>query len=487
MGSRILRGANGGAVALIGLSGLLFSCNAGSGSGQAAQAATASHLEISDNFGVLDLEQRFEEVSRKVAPSVVAISATDAKLEAADEALRSDHITPQKLAAILEPVDRTVGTGFVVDADGYIATNDHVVATAEQIWVTTDDHKVYPAVVVGSDPREDIAVLKIPASHLPVAHLADAEVRRGQWSLALGNPYGLATGGDMNVSVGVISAIGRSLPKLSTKEDRLYTNLIQTTAQINPGNSGGPLFDVRGEVIGINTADILPQKVTNGIGFAIPITPHVRQVIEDLKRGREVAYGWLGVRVTSPTPFERREAGVADDGGARVESVERNSPALSKLQPGDVVMKFNGQAVRDSDHFVRLVGEAPIDQNVAATLYRKGKPLLVSLKTGRRDFAQAGITRDSQRFRWRGMLLGPIPRHWDFGTAERPASGLMVLAIDPESPMVKTGIGQGAVITTVAGKTVADVLQLQRVLNETDPADCAVGVASPRQMASLGE
>ena len=484
MASCIFRGARGGAVALLGLCGLIFSCSSGTGTGASARAATpSSHADVKDNFGLSDLEQRFEEISRKVAPAVVAISATDAKLEA-DEALRSDHINPQKLQTILEAVDRTVGTGFVVDPEGYIVTNDHVVSACDHLWVTTDDHRVFPAIIVGSDPRADLAVLKIPASHLPTIHFADAQVHRGQWSIALGNPYGLATGGEMAVSVGVVSAVGRSLPKLSSKEDRLYTNLIQTTTQINPGNSGGPLFDLHGDVIGINAAVILPQKMTNGIGFAIPITTHLRKAIEDLKNGREVAYGWLGVRVSSPTPADRRELGVAEDLGARIDSVEINSPAATaKLFAGDLVTKFNGQVIHDGDQLVRLVGEAPTDQNVGAIVYRNKKPTLISLRIGKRPSPPALVTRETQRFRWRGMVLGPIPKYWSFGDGATPKEGLMVIAVDAKSRAAKEGIMQGSVIKSIAGKHVSDIVQLQTVLNTTAP-DAAIEAINPGQVAS---
>ncbi|HET6248282.1 MAG TPA: trypsin-like peptidase domain-containing protein [Tepidisphaeraceae bacterium] len=488
---RFAHTARGGSAALLALSGLLFSCSsAGSASRTAvvAPAEHASHVEISDNFDIPDLEQHFLDVAKRLSPSVVAISATDAKLEA-DDALRSDRINPEKLAAMLEPVDRTVGTGFIVDSDGYIVTNDHVVATNENIWVTTDDHRVYPAIVVGSDPRADLAVLKIPASKLPAVHFCDAAPRRGQWSVALGNPYGLAGGGEMSLSVGVVSATGRSLPKLSSKEDRLYSDLIQTTTQINPGNSGGPLFDVHGDVIGINAAVILPQKLTNGIGFAIPVTARVRAIIQDLKEGREVAYGWLGVRVTSPTPLECKEAGLGGDGGAKIESIDPNSPAsCSKLRVGDIVASFDGTAIDDSDQFIRLVGESPIDHRVKAVAYRNGRSMNVELTTARRQPPVAAVTRDSQRMRWRGMLLGPIPRHWDFDGNPRPESGLMIIAIDPSSPFVQQGAAQGSIITTVAGKSVKSVTQLQRIINDTAPGACGIGlVRPPAQIVSVQE
>lgn len=471
------------AAALICAAGLLVSCSAvnsvpASADGAAAVPQHASaHIEVSDNFEIADLEQRFEDVAQRTASAVVAISATDGKIEA-DDALRADRINPEKLAAILEPVDRTVGTGFIVDPDGYIVTNEHVVSSTDNIWVTTDDHHVYPAVIVGTDPRADLAVLKIPATHLPTVHFSDAPARRGQWTLALGNPYGLAGGGQMSLSVGVVSATGRSLPKLSTKEDRLYCDLIQTTAQINPGNSGGPLFDLHGNVIGINAAVILPQKSTNGIGFAIPITPRLRQTIADLMQGREVVYGWIGVRVISPTPVECKEAGLGEEGGAKVESIDHNSPAAAaKLQVGDVIRTFNGQFVTDSDQFVRLVGESPIGHTLNAIIYRDGKPRPIELLTVRRQPQQIAVTRESQRMRWRGMVVGPIPRHWDFGSSARPESGLMVIAIDPGSPFAKAGIAQGSIIATVAGKSVSDVVQLQRILNDTPPDACGIGLA----------
>jgi S1-C subfamily serine protease len=494
---RFAQGARGMSAALLALSGLLFSCNMrgtgiarnGAAGGSAEEAS--GRVEIADNFDAPDLERHFEDVARRLSPAVVAISATDAKVEA-DDALRSDRINPEKLAAMLEPVDRTVGTGFVIDSDGYIVTNDHVVASNDNIWVTTDDHRVYPAIVVGSDPRSDLAVLKIPATKLPVAHFSDLAPRRGQWTLALGNPYGLAGGGEMSLSVGVVSATGRSLPKLSSKEDRLYSDLIQTTAQINPGNSGGPLFDVDGKVIGINAAVILPQKSTNGIGFAIPVTARIRQVIDDLKQGREVVYGWAGVHVSSPTPLECKDAGLPIEGGAKVESIDPNSPAThSGLRVNDIITMFDGIPVEDSDQFVRLVGESPVGRKVKAVVYHGKKTATVELTLGRRQPPQAAVTRDSQRIRWSGMLLGPIPRHWDFGANVRPKSGLMVIAIDSSSHFVRQGASQGSIITAVAGKPVNDVLQLQRIINETPPGLCGIAVTRPMgpggQMVSIQE
>src|SRR5437588_1504711 len=277
----------------------------------AGEAVLASDLDnAADTLELSGLQSKFEAVSRKVAPAVVSISAACSPVDNADS-VRTDTLNHERLEGMLERTTRMVGTGFIIDPDGYILTNEHVIGEAENIWITTDDRKVYPAIVVGSDPRADLAVLKVPARNLPAVKFAPYNsVKRGEWAIALGNPYGLATEGEQCMSVGIVSALERSLPKLSKKENRLYSNLIQTTAQINPGNSGGPLFDPNGEVIGVNTAVILPEKKTNGIGFAIPINDQLLATVENLKQGREVVYGYLGVTVSTPTTRERRDASV---------------------------------------------------------------------------------------------------------------------------------------------------------------------------------
>jgi hypothetical protein len=212
-----------------------------------------------------------------------------------------------------------------------------VVGRASQIWVTTDDRKVYPAVVVGSDPRSDLAVLKIPARGLRPVTFATGPVRRGQWTMAIGNPYGLAGDGELAVSVGVVSAVGRSLPKLSGKEDRLYQDLIQTTAQINPGNSGGPLFDLAGHVIGVNCAVILPVKQTNGIGFALPMR-RAGAVDHRPARGR-AGEGRTptsaSARPRRRTPTSARRAGGGGTRPARRGTTRAEPGRAAKLRVGD--------------------------------------------------------------------------------------------------------------------------------------------------------
>ncbi|HEX4124261.1 MAG TPA: trypsin-like peptidase domain-containing protein [Tepidisphaeraceae bacterium] len=499
MGCSFLRGRCGAVLVLLGASGFVSSCSVAHAplAGVAVHAAPTTQfahnqsITVSDNFGIEGLEQRFEKIAEQLSPSVVAISATEVRVDAAD-GMRTDDICPDRLASMLDTVDRTVGTGFVIDSSGYIVTNEHVVSAAQQLWVTTDDHHVYPAIVVGSDPRADVAVLKIPAKGLPAVQWADGlAVRRGQWTMALGNPYGLASGGEMCASVGVVSATGRSLPKLAGKEDRIYSNLIQTTAQINPGNSGGPLFDLDGRVIGINTAVILPQRTTNGIGFAIPASSHLHQVIARLQAGRPIVYSFLGVRVTSPTPHERRDAGMPKDsiqdardpdgvgGGALVQAVENDSPAeIARLQAGDIISAFNGVAVSDSDQFVQLVGQAPANTPIPATVYRHGNARQMEFTLRPRPISPEAVTRNTQRLHWRGLILGPVPT--DALADPAMVAGLEIFGVEPNSPLLKRGARQGEVLTTVAGKPVHDLVQLQQVLNDTPADQCDVQFTAPK-------
>jgi S1-C subfamily serine protease len=462
---------------LLALTTVLASCGPAGAPHTSAPSstATAGKINVFDNFGVPELEQRFEAVARQVSPAVVAISATEAPVES-DPALTasSGNLNADKLAGMLESVDRTVGTGFIVDSDGYIVTNEHVVAKALQLWVTTDTKKVYPAIVVASDARSDLAVLKVPAHALPLVKFSKAGPRRGQWTIAVGNPYGLAVGGEMAVSVGVVSATSRSLPRLSGKEDRLYCDLIQTTAQINPGNSGGPLFDLAGDVIGINTAVILPQKQTNGIGFAIPADAHVCRLIEDLKQGREILHGYLGVSVSSATARECRDAGLDEEaGGARVEAIDNASPAAAAhFQVGDIISEIDGAPVRDTEDFVRLIGMSRAAEPVQAVIYRNGVQTVSFMLRPR---PSRGLS-DAQRFHWHGMLLGPIPAYWDFGTISRPSAGVMVIGVDSRSTPLP-GVKAGSVITQVAGKSIHDLAEFRSVVANLPPAQCSLRVA----------
>jgi serine protease Do len=507
-------GARAGLIALLSVLGALLVHSAGlplplrATTAQAATAAapsTRTAVPPTPAESLPDLaaiERQFQALAHRVSPAVVAICGADTA-NPEDATQRAEDLNPDHLARMLDAVDRTVGTGLIVDPDGYILTNDHVVGHAEQLWVTTDDRKVYPAIIVGSDPRSDLALLKIPATKLPAVKFAEpGRVRRGQWAVAIGSPYGLASEGEMCMAVGVVSALGRSLPKLSGKEDRLYSDLIQTTAQINPGNSGGPLFDLSGQVIGINTAVILPQKQTNGIGFALPITPRLLLTVEDLKQGREIVYAYMGAHAITPTPRERREAGVEAEYGALVDDVEAGSPAAAAgLKVGDLIVRINNELMLDGDHFIRFVGGSAIGTPIPVKVYRNKQLITPKVTLVRRKTSTAAVTRESRRFRWRGLLLGPIPANWQAAatspstqsaTVKKLTAGLMVIGIDPTSPMSKLqGLKVGSVITSVAKHAIADITEFQRIINDTPPEQCSLeieaGSDSSAQVASSGQ
>ena len=438
--------------------------------GSAPGVNNTSDVQAVSTLDLTGLQSQFGAVADRVAPTVVAISASCTPIEG-DEALQTTALNPQKLDAFLSKTTRTVGTGFFIDADGFILTNEHVICEAEQLWVTTDDRKVYPAIVIGSDPRADLAVLKIPASGVPVVTMAKpGVVKRGQWTIAIGNPYGMAAEGEMAMSVGVVSATERSLPKLSSKEGRLYSNLIQTTAEINPGNSGGPLFNLAGEVIGINTAVILPQKQTNGIGFAIPITDGLLAHVEQLKQGREIVYGFLGVTVTDPTFKERSKAGVKE-GGAKIEAIEAKSPADgSKLEASDVIVAVNGQPVKDSDAFIRMIGQSKVDQPATLQLFREKKQLEVAVTPKKRPMPPLAVNRETQRLRWRGITLSAVPQNWGKPGEPEPA-GVYVVGLENPEISKKLNIKQGSIITSIAGKAVKGIADLQKIIDSTPSED----------------
>lgn len=466
-----------------GLTVALFAITFFAGGISSPRPAVASGRTID----LVGLQDQFSALASKLAPSVVAISSACDPVQA-DDALRSEDLTFAKIDDILGRTTRMVGTGFFIDADGYILTNEHVIGDTEQLWVTTDDRTVYPAIVVGSDPRADLAVLKIAATNTPfVTFAATGELRRGQWTIALGNPYGYAGEGEMAMSVGVVSATGRSLNKLAAKENRLYTNLIQTTAEINPGNSGGPLFDIAGQVIGVNTAVILPQKQTNGLGFAMPVTPVLLDTVKELKQGREIVYGYLGILVSTPTTRERKAAGVEKPIGARVDSIEANTPASSvDLRAGDVIVGLNNEQIDNGDDFIRVIGRCSVDKAATMQIARGGKHVTVDVTPARRPMPHVAVTRERQRLRWQGLVLASVPAN--FKDKAQAAPGLLVVGMDESSPLAKTGIALGTVITTVAGKTVSSIFELQKIIEATPRDQWKIGTSdAPAAMASTHE
>ena len=278
---------------------------------------------------------------------------------------------------------QSLGSGFIVDKEGYILTNNHVVEEADDIRVTLLDGRSYDAEVKGRDPKTDIALIRIkPENGLPVATLGDSDALLvGEWVIAIGNPFGFGH----TVTAGVVSAKDRTIGAGP------YDAFIQTDASINPGNSGGPLFNARGEVVGINSAIIASGQ---GIGFAIPINI-AKSIMEQLREKGSVTRGWLGVQIQALTPELRESLDLSAEGGALVAGVIKGDPAeKAGLKAGDVVVEFDGRSVRSDRDLVSIVGNTPVGRKVALKVVRDGKTLTLEVKVARRsddkDEAAAG-------------------------------------------------------------------------------------------------
>ncbi|MBI4560975.1 MAG: trypsin-like peptidase domain-containing protein, partial [Candidatus Rokubacteria bacterium] len=266
----------------------------------------------------------------------------------------------------------SLGSGVIIDTRGSILTNFHVVKGADEITVKLSSKKEYRGRTVGADPKTDLALVKIqPEAELTIARLGDSErLKVGEWAIAIGNPFGL----DQTVTVGVISATGRADVGITTND-----NFIHTDASIHPGNSGGPLLNLRGEVVGINTAIVAAGQ---GIGFAIPINM-VKQVVTQLLEKGKMVRGWLGISVQPVSPELAQSLGSTGPTGAVVTSVYPGSPAADAgLKQGDLILSFGGTPVDDYHHLQRLVADTDVGKTVTLHLLRKKEPLDLQAKIG---------------------------------------------------------------------------------------------------------
>lgn len=356
-------------------------------------------------------------------------------------------------------VPRGLGSGIIISRDGYIVTNQHVVNEAEKVTVTLSDKRQFEAKVVGEDKRRDLAVLKIEAKDLPSATFnGDAELKRGMFVLAIGSPFGFGAEGQASVSFGIISGTRRSLA-MGTQDDRYYGKLIQTDAAVNPGNSGGALCDLDGKIVGINVAIASRSGGSQGVGFAIPIDGLTLDIIERLKKGESVAYGFLGVAIRNPTTEESEVAGAPPGVGAFVLSVEPDSPAdKAGLLTADLITMLNGRPIKDADDLVTDVGRTKPGTTIKLVLYRSGKKREVDAKVVARPGTEVasggGATPSSGSsqagFQWRGLTLR------DLSDADRrkarldeTAKGVYVIDVDSESGSYKAGVRPGMIIDQV--------------------------------------
>ena len=325
----------------------------------------------------------------EVKPAVVNISTTQAPRQQPRRGFRAPFRGQEPFEDFFErffggPMpqesrpQQSLGSGFIIDRDGYILTNNHVIENAGMIMVKLANEKEYEAKVVGRDPRTDLALIKINArGDLPVVRIGDSDsLQVGDWVLAIGNPFGLG----QTVTAGIVSAKGRVIGQGP------YDDFIQTDAAINPGNSGGPLFSTKGEVVGINTAIFSQSGGNIGIGFAVPINM-AKSLVPQLKAKGRVSRGWLGVSIGPVTDEAAKELKLKDKKGALVAEVVERSPAdRAGLQQGDLIVGFDGKDVASAPDLPRLVGSTPIGKEVIVRVIREGQSL--DLKVTIREFRE---------------------------------------------------------------------------------------------------
>jgi len=356
-----------------------------------------------------------------------------------------------------EPHGRSLGSGFIVNAAGYILTNDHVIENGREIIVTTKDGNQYRASVVGRDAKTDIALLKIKARHdLPVAPLGDSdEVKVGQWVMTIGDPFGF----DHTVTAGIVSAKGRFIPGN-------YDEFIQTDAAINPGNSGGPLINIRGEVVGVNSAIFTRTGSNTGIGFAIPVNL-VKEELPQLREHGKVVRGWLGIYVQRVTPAIADSMGLEEPRGALVAEVLNEGPAKAAgVKRGDVIASYNGTPIQDSRELPLMVARTPLGHSATLRIVRDKKYLELPVTiTASREAHVALVaketTKGSAPFGLTVKDLDPKLAH-DMGLSQN--KGVVVYSVRPGSPADAAGMRSRDIIVEVNRQGVGSVAAYERAI-----------------------
>lgn len=361
----------------------------------------------------------------------------------------------------------SLGSGFVVDSSGYIVTNYHVIQDADEITVILHDDTNLIAKVVGHDKKTDLALLKVESKKkLPALSFGDSDkIRVGDWIVAIGNPYGL--GG--TVTAGIISARARNI------NSGPYDDYLQTDASINRGNSGGPMFNMKGEVIGVNTAIFTPTGGSIGIGFAIP-SSLAKGVIKQLKEIGHTRRGWLGVKIQTVTPEIAKSLGMDKAQGALVSGVTKGGPAeKAKIKLGDVILAFDGKDVAEMHRLPRIVAETDVNKEVNVSLLRKGKKISLKAKIGeletKDEDEEKGETKDltphikgSEKIDMLDMTVAPLSstlrKRFDIN---KNTEGVLVLKLSPDGLAAENGLQKGDVITEAAQKDVASAKDLAKI------------------------
>jgi serine protease Do len=419
------------------------------------------------------MQDAFVQVAQSVRPAVVNVATT--QRPKAQEGRRPPQVPPQFQGPFRDFFGeefferffgqpgqrerRSLGSGVIVDKRGFILTNNHVIEQADQIEVRLSDKRRFTARVVGKDPKSDLAVIKIDTpDDLPVATLGDSsKIRIGEWAIAIGNPFGL----NQTVTVGVISAVGRSDVGIT-----MYEDFIQTDASINPGNSGGPLLNLNGEVIGINTAIVATGQ---GIGFAIPINM-AREIKDRLISQGKVVRGWLGVGIQELTEELAAQFGVKPEEGVLVSNVMKGSPAEGGgVKSGDIIQEFNGIRITNVHQLQREVAQTSVGSQVKLRVLREKQGLTLTVALGEQPAeltaAEPGAapSETAERF---GMTVQEMTPELRSQLRLANIDGIMISSVEESGPAAAAGIRPGDIVTEANREPVKSMRDFARILGK---------------------
>lgn len=440
-------------------------------------------LSEADTRTLQELNREFTALAKSTIPAVVNISTTKVSRVQGEEMpdqFQQDpffrrFFGPESFRQMpREQRQNALGSGVIVGRDGYIVTNNHVIEKASDIKVALPDKRTFKGRVIGTDPSTDIAVIKIDATGLPALAWGDSDkLQVGENVLAVGNPFGL----NQTVTRGIVSGVGRANVHLAN-----YENFIQTDAAINPGNSGGALVNIRGELIGVNTAILSSSGGFNGVGFAVP-SNLAHSIMTSLVREGKVVRGWLGVSIQEVTPELAKQFDVKNSEGALVGDVTAGSPAdKAGMRSGDVITQYNGKAVSSNTDLRFMVAQTPVGSTVPVRVVRQGREQALSVNIGEqpKDMAQAGGRRFDRGGResrgysnaLRGLGVDNITPEFArrFGLRGN-TEGVIVTDVEQGSAAETAGVRPGDIITEVNRKRVTNVDDMEQVAHSTKAGD----------------
>lgn len=437
--------------------------------------------EIQKNISRLkDTQKAFAAIAEDVIPAVVNISTTRIVKSSGgfgfndeffkdtpfhdffdDEFFKRFFKTPER-----KYKQQSLGSGVIVDRKGYILTNNHVIANADEIKITLSDKREFKGKVIGTDPKTDLAIVKIDGSNLPVVRLGDSDnIKVGEWAIAIGNPFGL----NQTVTLGIISAKGRANIGIVDYED-----FIQTDAAINPGNSGGALLNIDGEVIGINTAIFSRSGGYQGIGFAIPINM-AKKIMGGLLSSGKITRGWLGITIQDVNEELAKKFNLKSNKGVIVNGFTSDSPAgKAGIKTGDVIIEFDGKGVKDVNHLRSIVASTKVGKTVNLTVMRNGKKINLSVNIGEMPsdskiaLAKGGETTSGKGL---GIKVKTLTQEIAKELGYEGDKGVVVVEVEGGSNAEEKGIQNGDLIKEANKKPVPNVTAFLEQVNKVKKGD----------------